>query len=115
MLCLWSRGDSNPGPNRKPICFLHAYPVFNFRAAVRNRHLLPEGICSLSSCFLVCLPERQANQPCFPGASEPGTARQGSGETARPPSDDGKALIYYASIRLRARNWFRHLLVRNQD
>lgn len=87
-LSLWSRGESNPGPNRKPICLLHAYPVLDFCAAAGGRQprlngYVVQASAALSSCFLVHPPEHRVNQPCFFGASEPETAGQDFGETAR--------------------------------
>jgi len=47
-LCLWSRGESNPGPNREPICFLHAYLIIGFRKVTGNE----QPITSLVSVLL---------------------------------------------------------------
>ena len=32
---LWTCGESNPGPNKEAICFLHAYSSLHFRTAAR--------------------------------------------------------------------------------
>ena len=37
-LSLWSCRESNPGPNKKQRCFLHAYSVFDCREKHGDRH-----------------------------------------------------------------------------
>ena len=32
---MWTCGESNPGPNKEAICFLHAYSSLDFRTAAR--------------------------------------------------------------------------------
>ena len=36
---LWRQRDSNPRPNKEPICFLHAYLGLDFRATARPKPL----------------------------------------------------------------------------
>ena len=37
LIFLWKWRDSNPRPNKEPICFLHAYLGLNFRAIARPK------------------------------------------------------------------------------
>lgn len=41
----WNRRESNPGPNKEPICFLHAYLFFNCRVPTDEK----KPICTLGS------------------------------------------------------------------
>ncbi len=76
----WSCRESNPGPNRKPISFLHAYPVIGFRDRAGNRQPTQSLSPVVSPGF------RGACQtiPAFGVPLNPDPQGAGSGEAARP-------------------------------
>ena len=103
---LWSWRESNPRPNRETICFLHAYFGLNFRDVTR-----PEPpITPLSSKFHHCNEAYNGYFRLYSTALSESFGTRASGRClVSTPSVEIRQVIYYDSIKLRERNYFRQL------
>ena len=92
----WSWRESNPRPNTLQKCFLHAYPLFDFRL-MSGKRLSRTKAYPLKFHFYI---EADKNYPCISDASYQTPQRKASGETA-----------YCLSLtkQLKQNYYFRHL------